>query len=500
MVFSSDVFLLAFLPTAYLVFLLVRRMGSRQLVLGWLILASLFFYGWWNPSYLGLILISVIANFGLGRTLNRIDPSRRHARKAVLVTGLVGNLGAIAYYKYAGFFVTAVNDAFGVGFSVGEILLPLAISFFTFQQIAFLVDSYRNETRDYEFLDYCLYVVFFPQLIAGPIVYHREAIPQYQGRRFFSTGSRDFSVGLTMLLIGLAKKVLLADNLAVHANAVFDGVAQGGTVDPLTAWTGTLAYTFQLYFDFSGYSDMAIGLARMFGIRLPFNFHSPYKAVSITDFWRRWHMTLSRFLRDYLYIPLGGNRKGRPRRYVNLLVTMTLGGLWHGAGWTFVAWGVLHGLYLCVNHAWVAALRALGLGGIERFAVYRAAAWAVTFVAVVAGWVFFRAENFATALVILDGMSRPWSATPGSIASAGLADLCFLAAAAAVAFFLPNSQQWMRLRPPLAKPVRAQPASRRMAWPTAWRPSPLVAGIFAAAAFVSLYSLRSGSEFLYFQF
>jgi alginate O-acetyltransferase complex protein AlgI len=496
MVFSSDTFLLGFLPVAYLMFLLARATGHRQLVVGWLIIASLFFYGWWNVSYLALILISIAANYSLGRVLHRWAQKPRG--RLLLASGVVANLGTIAYYKYAGFFVGVVNDVYPSNLGVGEILLPLAISFFTFQQIAFLVDSYRGETREYGFLDYCLYVVFFPQLIAGPIVYHREAIPQYQGGAFFSAGNRDLSIGLTMLVLGLAKKVLLADNLAAHANSVFDAAAQGNAIDPATAWTGALAYTFQLYFDFSGYSDMAIGLARMFGIRLPFNFNSPYKATSIVDFWRRWHITLSRFLREYLYFSLGGNRRGFVRRYVNLLVTMVLGGLWHGAGWSFLIWGALHGVYLIINHGWVKILKSFGLGGIRQFKLYVLAAWSITFAAVVVGWVFFRADDVGTALAMLNAMIRPWAEISGATLQADLIDFVLIAVAMTIAILLPNTQQWVGLREP------GDDASHSRRAPVlplpVWRPTVATAAALGILAFAVLYSLRSGSEFLYFRF
>jgi alginate O-acetyltransferase complex protein AlgI len=496
MVFSSDTFLLGFLPVAYLMFLLARATGHRQLVVGWLIIASLFFYGWWNVSYLALILISVIVNYSLGRVLHRW--AKKPEGKLFLASGVVANLATIAYYKYAGFFVVLVNDIYPRNLSVGEVLLPLAISFFTFQQIAFLVDSYRGETREYGFLDYCLYVVFFPQLIAGPIVYHREAIPQYQGRAFFASGNRNLSIGLTMLVLGLAKKVLLADNLAVHANSVFDAAAQGVEIDSLTAWTGSLAYTFQLYFDFSGYSDMAIGLARMFGIRLPFNFHSPYKAVSIIDFWRRWHITLSRFLREYLYFWLGGNRRGSVRRYANLLTTMVLGGLWHGAGWSFLAWGALHGVYLCINHGWLKTLQTIGLDGIRRSKIYVLVAWSATFTAVVVGWVFFRADDLGTAFSILSKMFQPWAEISSTIQQAGPNDFALIVAAAAIAILLPNTQQWIGLREPRnGVSHRRRPRERPLGM---WRPTTMTAAGLGALAFAVLYSLRSGSEFLYFRF
>lgn len=498
MVFSSHAFLLGFLPIVYLLFLVFRRQGNRLGVVYLLIAASLVFYAWWNPSYLALILGSIIVNYLLGRVLGQSGMPNSGAGRSVLAGGIVLNLGTIAYYKYAGFFAATYNGLTGGGIDFGDIILPLAISFFTFQQIAFLVDSYRGETREYRFADYALYVLFFPQLIAGPIVYHRESIPQFQSNRFFSTGVRDLSVGLSMLMLGLTKKVLLADNLAVHANAVFDSAARGEPIDALTAWTGAFAYTFQLYFDFSGYSDMAIGLARMFGIKLPFNFNSPYKALNIVDFWRRWHITLSRFLREYLYIPLGGNRRGPGRRYCNLLLTMAIGGLWHGAGWTFVIWGLLHGGYLCINHAWQVVLTQLGQGKLQSSPIYGVLAWSATFVAVVVGWVFFRAADLETALSMVGSMAQPWQSGVSTAVAADRYDLALIAVSLAIVLVLPNTQQWMRLTQPLGE--RAEAAMVLGKWNVAWCPGWSIASALAVLGFASLYAMQSGSEFLYFRF
>ena len=286
-----------------------------------------------------------------------------------------------------------------------KIVLPLAISFFTLQQITYLVDANSGETKEYNFLHYCLFVTFFPQLIAGPIVHHREMLPQFEQSSAYRFVQSNFASGTAIFLLGLFKKVVLADGVAVYATPVFNAAEAGAVLTFFEAWTGATAYTFQLYFDFSGYSDMAIGIARMFNINLPLNFNSPYKAVNITEFWRRWHMTLSRFLRDYLYIPLGGNRKGKTRRHVNLMITMLLGGLWHGAGWTFVAWGALHGFYLVVNHSWHALRRALNPNPRSYGIAGQALAWLITMNAVVVAWVFFRAESFNGAIAILEGMA-----------------------------------------------------------------------------------------------
>ena len=339
----------------------------------------------------------MLFNYHLGKKLGGLK------HKGLLTFGVAVNLGAIAYFKYAGFIVFNLNTLLQTQWSLGNIILPLAISFFTFQQIAYLVDSYRGITKEYSFIHYSLFVSFFPQLIAGPIVHHKDMLPQFSKQESYQFNADHMKIGLTIFAIGLFKKTVLADGIAIYATPVFNAADSGENIDFFTAWGGALAYTFQLYFDFSGYSDMAIGLARMFGIVLPLNFYSPYKAANISEFWRRWHMTLSQFLRDYVYISLGGNRKGKTKRYTNLLITMLLGGLWHGAGWNFIIWGGLHGIYLVINHSWQAIVvkshRTFFQGKL-----YSLGAWILTFVAVVIGWVFFRAVTLDGSLNMLSGM------------------------------------------------------------------------------------------------
>jgi len=448
MLFSSTEFIFAFLPAVVLGFFLIAAQGKHQLAILWLIGASLFFYGWWRPEYLALLLASISVNFVIGRALqNKVS-------KQTLAFGVIFNLGLIGCYKYADFFLDTLNMASGAQFEKLGLALPLAISFFTFQQIAYLVDVYQGKVNDRSFLHYVLFVTFFPQLIAGPIVHHSETIPQFARRGTFHVSWENFSVGGAIFLIGLYKKVVFADGMGVYANVVFDGAESGDALSFFVAWGGILAYSLQIYFDFSGYSDMAIGLARLFGIRLPINFNSPYKAVNIIDFWRRWHMTLSRFLRDYLYYPMGGNRKGPVRRHINIIITMLLGGLWHGAGWTFIFWGGLHGLMIAVNHGWHALRRALGQDPARSTPLGRAAARAVTFFAVCVAWAFFRADTWDGALAVLSGMAG----MNGFVLPAGLAGLGFDAGSIApfdagglnwvfilllVAWFAPNTQEWM---------------------------------------------------------
>ena len=417
--FNSYIFIFGFLPIVFAGHALLRRSQTVFWPIAWLVAASLVFYAWWRPEYLLLLLFSVAVNFGLGKLIIDGGLSRPRAR-AVLTVGIIFNLCLLGYFKYAGFFVANVDDFFGAQWVVPNIILPIGISFITFQKIAFLVDAYRGLVRNFTPLNYTFFVTFFPQLIAGPITHHSEIMPQIgpSQRRDIAA---DLAVGISIFVVGLFKKVVIADSLAIYADAGYAMLRAGQPLDHASAWVTVLCYSFQLYYDFSGYSDMAIGLARMFGFRLPVNFYSPYKSTSIIDFWRRWHITLSRFLRDYLYIPLGGNRRGPVRRYVNLGIVMLLGGLWHGANWTFVVWGAVHGLMLALNHAW----RAIPFSNsfvfktrpAERIATF------TTFVAVTLAWIPFRADSLADAKTMMsflwtnlagrDGLASLW----GSIES-----------------------------------------------------------------------------------
>jgi D-alanyl-lipoteichoic acid acyltransferase DltB (MBOAT superfamily) len=332
-------------------------------------------------------------NYVIGRSLNKTcnNKGKGFSRKSILIFGVILNLSLLGYFKYADFFIENINIAFSVNAEPLNLLLPLAISFFTFQQIAYLVDSYRQETKEYDFLNYALFVTFFPQLIAGPIVHHKEMMPQFAKTRNKVKSYRNIAMGLFIFSIGLFKKVVIADTFAVWATNGFDVAT---TLNLFEAWATSLSYTFQLYFDFSGYTDMAIGLALLFNIRLPVNFNSPYKATNIQDFWRRWHITLSRFLRDYVYIPLGGNKKGSFRTYNNLMATFVIGGLWHGASWAFIFWGFLHGLALTVQKLWSKL----------EFKLWAWFAWFVTFNFVNITWVFFRAKEWDDAVKVLGSM------------------------------------------------------------------------------------------------
>jgi D-alanyl-lipoteichoic acid acyltransferase DltB (MBOAT superfamily) len=485
MVFSSHLFLLLFLPLTLAGFHLLAREGVGQ---AWprrfLILASLVFYGWWSWFYLGVLIATIAGNFLLGRRILGAQDQRQ--AKRMMWLGIAGNLALLGYYKYAHFFLDNLNLALGTHWSLGNIILPLAISFHTFQQIAFLVTVYKGRDAEASFERYLLFVLFFPQLIAGPIVRHEEIAPQFSALARPSDRARDLAVGLSIFIVGLAKKVLLADPLAPIANTAF-AAAQSGAVEPAAAWLGALAYTLQLYFDFSGYSEMAVGLGRMFGIRLPINFWSPYQAKNITQFWRRWHITLSRFLRDFLYIPLGGNRVPATRSYFNLLLTMLLGGLWHGAAWTFVIWGGYHGLLLMLHRAW-RARRASAAPTVWGAGL----AAALTFLSVVVGWVFFRAPDFATASHMLQAMVRLGGLRLGSVEPLALVQVLLLLF---VAWYFPNTWQWLRRQHPVSPPADER-LERGFALRLDWRWS---IGLAVAGAWAVLAAHRY-TEFLYFQF
>jgi D-alanyl-lipoteichoic acid acyltransferase DltB (MBOAT superfamily) len=400
MIFSSYEFIFAFLPVAFVGYFVVARYGHLLAAL-WLGLASLVFYSYWNPRFLIVLTSSIVFNYAAGYLISRIAGAQR-----AIATGaaIAVNLSILAFFKYANFFVEIANETTGLALPAIAVALPLGISFFTFTQISFLVDVHRGAAKEYNFVHYLLFVTYFPHLIAGPILHHKQMMPQFARAATYLPDTKNIAIGLTLFAIGLAKKVLIADNLAPTADLIFAAAHDGVAVTFLDAWAGTLAYTFQLYFDFSGYSDMAIGLAFLFNVRLPLNFDSPYRSISIIEFWRRWHISLSTFLRDYLYFPLGGNRHGQPRRYLNLLITMLLGGLWHGASWNFVLWGGLHGIYLSINHLWRAAKQKRGwTDPAGKTAIVLS--WAFTFVCVCVAWVLFRAQTMADARVVLAGLS-----------------------------------------------------------------------------------------------
>ncbi len=391
MLFNSYEFIFAFLPITFIIYFFLL---NRRLVVGakaFLVFASLFFYSWWNITYLPIILTSMLFNYSIGNSLNNNFSKVKINKKTILAFGILTNISLLGYFKYADFFISNINLVSNSNIELLHLALPLAISFFTFQQVAYLVDSYRQETAEYDFLNYALFVTFFPQLIAGPIVHHKEMMPQFASRWNLVKNYKNIAIGLFIFSIGLFKKVVIADTFAVWATNGFD---KAEVLNLVEAWATSLSYTFQLYFDFSGYTDMAIGIALLFNIKLPQNFNSPYKAKDIQDFWRRWHITLSRFLKDYIYIPLGGNRVREYRVLSNLMITFILGGLWHGAGWTFVFWGFLHGGALVVHRIW----KNLG------FRMNSILAWFITFNFINIAWVFFRAKEWDDAIKVLSAM------------------------------------------------------------------------------------------------
>nr|WP_086938125.1 MBOAT family O-acyltransferase [Thaumasiovibrio occultus] len=522
MLFNSYPFLFLFLPLTLVGYLFLLRKGWIASSIWFLALASLLFYGCWKPVYLLLLLLSIAVNFSLSHGLMRLsDQKARWQRRLLLIVGIVFNLGLLAYFKYAHFVVSNLNLLTDSTWQIESIILPLAISFFTFQQIAFLVDIANREIKHIQFSHYLLFVTFFPQLIAGPIVHHKEMMPQFATNHAKGTFSPQLLEGAIIFFIGLFKKTVLADGIAVYASPVFAQADAGEAVSLFVAWGGALAYTLQLYFDFSGYSDMAIGIARLFGISLPLNFNSPYKATSIIDFWRRWHITLSRFLRDYVYIPLGGSHFGRWRRYQNLLFTMLLGGLWHGAGWNFIIWGALHGGFLVINHGWLYLKTQCRLTWLDQRRGWQCCMWLLTFFCVVNAWVFFRAPDLASALVMLEGMygfngiaipnaiyARLDALQPlftqfniGTFLGGGsqfIATYGWIVCLLPIALFMPNTYQLTaHLRSLNAENSKPYPVS-----PSRWYITLSTPWLVACSAITSLaiFGMASVSEFLYFQF
>ncbi|HEY8934062.1 MAG TPA: MBOAT family O-acyltransferase [Cyclobacteriaceae bacterium] len=389
MLFNSVEFIFIFLPiTLAGYFFLTHRHYYRESKI-WLFLASLFFYGWWNPKYLVLILTSIIVNFLTARSIARADKQR--IKKSILIPGILFNIGLLVYYKYANFFISNFNFALQTDFNLLNIILPLGISFYTFQQIAFLVDSYKGMVKEFDFVYYGAFVTFFPQLISGPISHHKELMPQMLDESKAHINMMNIVKGIFVFNMGLAKKIIIADTFGKIANVGYSNVE---LLSLPQSWVTSFAYTVQLYFDFSGYSDMAIGLGLLFNINIPVNFRSPHKSESIQQFYRRWHITLSNFMRNYIYIPLGGNQSSEFRTNVNLLLTFLIGGLWHGANWTFVIWGALNGLALVAHRLFQKT----------KINLNHYLAVGITFLFVMIVRIFFRANEFTTAVEVLKTM------------------------------------------------------------------------------------------------
>jgi alginate O-acetyltransferase complex protein AlgI len=490
MLLNSYEFIFAFLPLSLVVYYALRPLGASAGALTMLVL-SVVFYWFWAGANTVLLVISIVTNFALAHCIWR-GQSRPRVALRWLLLGIVLNLGYLGYFKYSHF---VVEQILGVKSAYLAQVLPLGISFFTFTQLMYLTDLYRGRAKLESPFVYGAFVTLYPHLPAGPLYHYSEIMPQLKApaeRAFWE----DLSVGWTIFVFGLAKKIL-ADRFAPIADAAFSAPADGLTV--YAAWAGVLGYSLQIYFDFSGYTDMAIGIARMFGIVFPENFRSPYKATDIIDFWRRWHMTLSRFLRDYVYIPLGGNRYGEARRFTNILLTMLIGGLWHGANWTFILWGGLHGAFLVINHAW----RLLP----ARVAIPTALSIALTFCCVTLAWVPFRARDLAQTATIFQAMLgigaralpmadiQAYLANPSAIfASAWLRDVAWLGAGLAIVWVAPSTQEIMRAFQPVLRSDGDRAAVLR------WTPQWPWAVTMALAFGFCLTQVSTAKVFLYWTF
>ena len=508
MLFNSYAFLLFFLPITLVGWF---SLGQRSAKAGLSVMAfaSLLFYAVWDWRYVFLLLGSIAINFAFGKA---IGGAKGQTKKTILIMSIAINLGVLVYFKYANLFFELGNKTAALDLPILHIVLPLGISFFTFTQIAYLVDIYQGKVNENQFLPYLLFVTYFPHLIAGPVLHHGQMMPQFKRTEIFSPNARNVAVGLSIFSMGLAKKVLIADNLAPIANQMFD---TDGAHDFIYSWTGIFAYTFQLYFDFSGYSDMAIGLSLLFGIRLPVNFYSPYKSLNIADFWRRWHITLSQFLKDYLYVPLGGNRQGTSRRYINLMITMLLGGLWHGAGWNFLLWGGIHGALLCVLQLWIAIQKRFGVRSLPDVL-----AWSLTFTSVCLAWVLFRAANLDVAMNIFgaafgqNGIEVPISLRglypplfdalvyqgfrASSLDIPIAKNILLVFGAAFVALMLPNTSEiFRRYRHALNSRDFGQ---LYCLFKIVWSPTFAAAVMTSLVFLLSVLSLSRPTQFLYFQF
>ena len=460
MLFNSFEFIFLFLPIVFFIYFYLNKKKLVTTSKIFLVLSSLFFYSWWNIVYLPLILLSMIFNFTIGKLILKNKESEFLSKKRLLSIGIIINVSLLGYFKYADFFIKNTNFFFNFEFAELKLALPLAISFFTLQQVAYLIETFRGKVKENSFLNYGVFVTFFPQLISGPIVYHREIMGQFTLIKNKIVNTDNISLGLLIFSIGFFKKVVIADTFAIWAS---DGFDNPEILTFYKSWVTTLSYTFQIYFDFSGYTDMALGIALLFIIKLPINFNSPYKATNIQDFWRRWHITLSRFLRDYIYIPLGGSRQSSLKTYSNLILTFIIGGLWHGAGWTFLFWGFLHGIGLVVHRIW----------SVVGFKLNSIISWIITFNFINFTFVFFRAEEWNDATTILNKMLKF-----GVIEEINLTEVLLIASSFLLVLLFKNSNQ-------LKKSFSIYTG--------------IFIGILFFLSFVLLF-LRGEGEFLYFQF
>lgn len=461
LLFNSFLYILLFLPLTFTTYFLLSKHVNFTTAKVFLVLASFFFYAWWNPFYLPLLLLSTVVNYSIAYIIQKNHQNQ--FRKPHLIIGIIFNLGLLGYFKYANFFVDNINVILHSSFTLKEIILPLGISFFTFTQIAFLVDVYKSKAENYGLLNYCLFVSYFPHLLAGPIIHHAQMMPQFANKENALINYKNIYFGLILFIIGLTKKVAIADTFAIFAN---DGYTHVDNLNFTTAWITSLAYTFQIYFDFSGYTDMAIGASKLFNIDLPINFNSPYQSLNIREFWHRWHITLSQFLRDYLYIPLGGNRVSESKMYRNLVLTFVLGGFWHGAGWTFILWGLCHGTALSIER-WI---------GKFNIQLPKWLAWFITFNFINITWIFFRADSIQQALQILTNMINILDVTRVNL----FVILLFLSGMY-ISLKIPNSYQ-----------IIEKPITARLVY------LPIVATFMLLS--IILMEIGNSHEFIYFRF
>jgi D-alanyl-lipoteichoic acid acyltransferase DltB (MBOAT superfamily) len=516
MLFNSYFFIYVFLPVVLIVFFRFNNHLSKY----WLIAASVFFYAYGNISYVCLFICSIVFNYSFSCLLLFIKRHNRSPfiRQLTLVCGISSNLLVLGYFKYTNFIINNINYAFHTMYQCQSIVLPLAISFYTFQQIAYLIDMSKAPDRPQSFNQYCLFVSFFPQLIAGPIVRYHDTFHQFSKEQFTMFNSFNVSVGMTLFIIGLFKKVVLADSIGIYTTQIFEAAKTAKTIFFIESWCAALGYSFQLYFDFSGYSDMAIGLGRMFNIILPLNFYSPYRSLCMIDFWKRWHISLSLFFRDYLYIPMGGNRKGLFRKNVHLMITMLFVGLWHGAGWTFVIWGGLHGLYLIINHVWrfisnhYITSKWFKITSFNRFLSFT-----TTFCAIITAWVIFRSDTIAVAQKILSGMFafNGMNLSPGFLFNLSMNYVSkmsiflqsavphtnkmiffWIALLSFIIWLCPNTYEFLRQYHPSLHIESIDIKNQRLQW----QPTFFWAFILSTMLLICIMLISSPTEFLYFNF
>lgn len=500
MLFNSGQFILIFLPLVLTGFFLAGKSRHYFKVI-WLIAASIFFIGYGDSRYLVLIIISIIINYYLALRITKFRHNPRLSR-SLLTVGVVANLGTLGYFKYAEFIIDNFNAITSSNFTFGTVILPLGISFFTFEQISYLVDAYQGKLVKNTWLTYSFFITFFPYFSAGPIVRQGEIVPQLEEKDSFTFNLENLAVGITFFSIGLFKKLVLADNLASYINVIFASAEASLNLSVIETWSGVIAFGFQLYFDFSGYSDIAIGVARMFGLILPVNFYSPYKSLNIIDFWRTWHISLSNFLRDYLYIPLGGNRFGKFRQYLNLMITMVLGGLWHGASWTFAIWGGLHGLYLVINHSWLNWLKLKEKTVYFSSFYWRLIAHILTLIAVTLAWVFFRAATLNGTTYLLGSMlGVNAKLIPAEFKNDYLLFLGHILISTLIIFCLPNTSELMKkYRPNLT--TKKLPSPTGLAKLITWQANlgyQVFLGFLWFGILLKFFS-AGASQFIYLQF